>query len=332
MCFRYLSQHRGDSMVDGYLGELTTEERMLLHLHDHVLPEGEWEAPLSLTQAGISAAVHVQRKHVPRTLKRLENNGFLISSKRHIPGAKQRRIVYGLTSEGRNRASLLRNKILSREVKNEGTSIKISELRKGGQLTLDLLSHIDEAMVFHKNPVISPVSNPDGVASLDAQAGEQLVRRLFARAWEDGKITKDEQQLISEVVEFLGMHPERVRRLSDESRRSQKAPPPEEIYLDMLKQALVDGELVEDEIALLETVRVAFGIDQLAHQRLLKVAIEEPELAPNIKTYRATLETALADGIITADEDAMLQTLQQTLNISQLQHAEILAELRDSIK
>jgi DNA-binding MarR family transcriptional regulator len=129
MCFRYHSQHRGDSVVDGYLGELTTEERMLLHLHDHVLPEGEWEAPLSLTQAGVSAAVHVQRKHVPRTLKRLESNGFLISSKRHIPGAKQRRIVYGLTSEGRNRASLLRNKILSREVKNEGTSIKISELR-----------------------------------------------------------------------------------------------------------------------------------------------------------------------------------------------------------
>ena len=187
-------------------------------------------------------------------------------------------------------------------------------------------------MRFHENPVISPVSNPDGVASLDAQAGEQLVRRLFARAWEDAKITKDEQQLLSEVVEFLGMHPERVRRLSDESRRSQKVPPPEEIYLDMLKQALVDGELIEDEVALLETVRVAFGIDQLAHQRLLKVAIEEPVLPQNITTYRATLETALADGIITADEDAMLQTLQKTLNISQSQHAEILDELRDSIK
>tara|TARA_B110000211_G_scaffold147862_1_gene168435 strand:+ start:283 stop:1281 length:999 start_codon:yes stop_codon:yes gene_type:complete len=332
MCFRHLSQHGGDLMVDGYLGELTTEERMLIHLHDHVLPEGEWEAPLSLTQAGISAAVHVQRKHVPRTLKRLEGNGCLVSSKRHTPGAKQRRIVYGLTSEGRDMASLLRNNILSREVIKDGSSIKISELRKGGQLTLDLLSHIDEAMIFHENPVISPVSNPDGVASLDAQAGEQLVRRLFARAWEDGKITKDEQQLLSEVVEFLGMHPERVRRLSAESRRSQKVPPPEEIYLDMLKQALVDGELIEDEIALLETVRIAFGIDQLAHQRLLKIAIEEPVLPQNIITYRATLETALADGIITADEDAMLQTLQNTLNISQLQHAEILAELRDSIK
>lgn len=332
LCAFAFSQHRGDCVVDGYLGSLTTEERMLLHLFDHVLPEGEWEAPLTLTQAGISAAVHVQRKHVPRTLKRLQERGSLVASKRHIPGAKQRRIVYGLSVEGRKRASELRDNILAREVDKDGSQVKILELRKGGQVMLELLSHIDEAMIFHEDPVISPVSNPEGVASLDAQAGEQLVRRLFARAWEDGKITKDEQHLLSEVVEFLGMHPERVRRLSDESRRSQKAPPPEEIYLDMLKQALVDGELVEDEIALLDTVRVAFGFDQLTHQKLLKIAIDDPNLPQNILTYRATLETAFADHVITADEDAMLQTLRETLNVSQSQHAEMLAELRDSIK
>jgi hypothetical protein len=43
----------------------------LLHLLDHRLPEGEWEAPAAVSQAGISAAIHVQRKHVPRTLKLL---------------------------------------------------------------------------------------------------------------------------------------------------------------------------------------------------------------------------------------------------------------------
>ena len=140
--------------------------------------------------------------------------------------------------------------------------MQLQTLRKGGQVTLDLLSYLDEGLVFHDTPVISPVSNPEGTASLDAQAGEDLVKRMFARAWEDGKITKDEQQLISEVVTFLGMHPERVGRLSDEARRAQNAPPPEDVYRDMLRQALIDGEIVEDEIALLSTMRQAFAIDE----------------------------------------------------------------------
>ena len=193
-------------MVDGYLGTMTTEERMLLHLFDNPLPEGQWEAPFTVTQAGISAAVHVQRKHVPRTLKRLENRDELHSGQRHVPGAKQRRRVYGLTAKGKERAANMRDNILAKNVLVNGESILLGALRKGGQMTLDLLSHVDEGMVFHNNPVVSPVSNPDGIASLDAQAGENLVKRLFARAWEDGKITKDEQQLISEVVTFLGMH------------------------------------------------------------------------------------------------------------------------------
>ena len=319
-------------MVDGYLGSLTTEERMLLHLCDNNLPEGEWEAPAALTQAGISAAVHVQRKHVPRTLKRLELRGDLTNSKRHVPGAKQRRQVYGLTATGREKASALREKILSQHVVHNGQKIILSELRKGGQASLDLLSFIDEAMNFHDKPVVSPVSNPEGVASLDAQAGEHLIRRLFARAWEDGKITRDEQYLLSEVVEFLGMHPERVRRLSDEARREQKAPPPEEIYLDMLRQAMVDGELVDDEIALLETVRIAYGFDRLTHDKLLNDAKQSPIVSEKYITYKSTLITALDDGVITRDEGAMLATLRETLCITDAQHASLLAELRDNIK
>ena len=216
-------------MVDGYLGTMTTEERTLLHLFDNPLPEGQWEAPFAVTQAGISAAVHVQRKHVPRTLKRLENRDELISGQRHVPGAKQRRRVYGLTASGRARAGELRDRVLNELVFKNGEKIVLGTLRKGGQMTLDLLSYLDEGLVFHESRVISPVSNPEGTASLDAQAGESLVKRMFARAWEDGKITKDEQQLITEVVTFLGMHPERVGRLSDDARRAQNAPPPEDV-------------------------------------------------------------------------------------------------------
>ena len=92
-------------MVDGYLGRLTTEHRMLIHLYDNILPNNQWEAPVALTQAGISAAVHVQRKHVPRTLKRLEKSQK-IPYKIGMYLGQNRRKVYSLTITGRTRAKL----------------------------------------------------------------------------------------------------------------------------------------------------------------------------------------------------------------------------------
>ena len=317
-------------MVDGYLGTMTTEERTLLHLFDNPLPEGHWEAPLTVTQAGISAAVHVQRKHVPRTLKRLEKNDELVANQRHIPGAKQRRMVYGLTPKGLERARLIRERVLALIVYKGEQKVALSTLRKGGQFTLDLLAHLDEGLVFHEQPVISPISNPEGTASLDAQAGEDLIRRLFARAWEDGKITKDEQYLLNEVVDFIGIHPKRVMRISEEARKTQNAPPPEDVYLEMLRQALYDGEILDDEIALLQTMRNSFGIDDETHHELLNLAKKAPILDEATSTYRSTLITALEDGMITNDEAAMLATLRKSLAISDATHATLLAELHDS--
>ena len=205
-------------MVDGYLGRLTTEHRMLIHLYDNILPNNQWEAPVALTQAGISAAVHVQRKHVPRTLKRLEKSQEVSVQNRHVPGAKQRRKVYSLTITGRTRAKLIVESTMNIEVKYKGNNTAIKDIPKGEKRILELLSHIDDNLVYHENPIVSSISQPSGKASLDAQSSEELVKRMFARAWEDGIITHDEHLLISEVVEFLGMHPERVNRLSEEAR------------------------------------------------------------------------------------------------------------------
>ena len=60
--------------------------------------------------------------------------------------------------------------------------------------------------------------------------------------------------------------------------------------------------------------------------------MQEPVYSDNIKTYNLTLETALNDGIITSDEEAMLATLRESLGISDRQHANLLAKFRDSIK
>ena len=319
-------------MVSGFLGTLTTEERTLLHLLNHQLPENNWEAPMELTQAGISAAVHVQRKHVPRTLQRLEEQAFLNTTSRHVPGARQRRRVYSLTSEGRERAQSILKRVQSTAVQNNGQTVMLDSLLSGSQNTLETLAHIDEHLVVHSDPVLSPVSHPEGSASLDAQAGEALVRRLFARAWQDGRITKDEQLLLNEVVDFLGMHPDRVRRLSNEARREIDVPPPEEIYLDMLRQALVDGVIHEEEEVLLRTVQIAFDIDTKTHQRILQQALQQPYRTPELEAYRSVLRTALIDGVITDDESAMLETLRKETKITDQEHAMLIAELQDGIE
>ena len=319
-------------MVSGFLGTLTTEERTLLHLLNHQLPENNWEAPMELTQAGISAAVHVQRKHVPRTLKRLEEQSFLNTASRHVPGAKQRRRVYSLTPEGRERALSILQRVQSTPVQKEGTMVLLDSLLSSSENTLETLAHIDEHMIVHSDPVMSPVSHPEGSASLDAQAGEALVRRMFARAWQDGRITKDEQLLLNEVVDFLAKHPDRVSRLANGARREINAPPPEEIYLDMLRQALVDGVIHEEEEALLRTVQVAFDIDAETHERILNQALQQPYITPELEAYSSVLKTALIDGIITNDESAMLETLRRTTGISDQEHAMLLAELQDAIE
>jgi DNA-binding MarR family transcriptional regulator len=316
-------------VVEGYLGSLTTEERTLLHLHNQQLPSGGWEAPATLTQAGISAAVHVQRKHIPRTLKRMEKNGHIQVTQRHIPGGKQRKRVYTLTEIGATLANELKDQLFAKSVVKGEKSVTLGDLWTSPQPILELLSHVDEGMNYHEGPLVSPVSNPEGMASIDAQYGEELVRRMFARAWEDGKITKDEQSLLNEVVEFLGMHPERARRLSNEARKELKIPPPEEVYYDMIVQALDDGQIMQDEIDLLETFRVAFGIDQVTHKALLDRAREQPVQSENYSAYAATVKTALQDNVITADEHAMLRTLRQELGITQEEHERIMRELSE---
>ena len=316
-------------MVVGYLGTLTTEERTLLHLLNQQLPAGGWEAPPSLTQAGISAAVHVQRKHIPRTLKRMEKNGLLSVAQRHIPGGKQRKRVYTLTEPGREMANSLAERVLSEQVKQGDATKALSEIWNRNEPILELLSRVDEALILQDAPLVSPISNPHGMASMDAQNGEDLVRRMYARAWEDGKITRDEQSLLNEVVEFLGMHPERVRRLSNEARKSLKIPPPEEVYFEMILQALDDGEILQDEIDLLNTFRVHFGIDQVTHNALLNRARETIPVSEHYQTYAAAVKTAMKDKVITADEHAILKTLRGTLDITDQEHEQIMNELTE---
>lgn len=226
-------------------------------------------------------------------------------------------------------ANSLADRVLNEQVNQGDRTTALSEVWNRSQPILELLSRVDEDLTLQETPLVSPVSNPHGNASMDAQNGEDLVRRMYARAWEDGKITRDEQSLLNEVVEFLGMHPERVRRLSNEARKSLKIPPPEEVYFEMILQALDDGEILQDEIDLLNTFRVHFGIDQVTHHALLNRARETTPVSEHYQTYAAAVKTAMQDKVITADEHAILKTLRGTLDITEQEHERIMNELTE---
>ena len=97
----------------------------------------------------------------------------------------------------------------------------------------------------------------------------------------------------------------------------------------MLRQALVDGVIHEEEEALLRTVQIAFDIDSETHERMLREALEQPYISPELEAYSSVLKTAMIDGIITNDEAAMLETLRVKTGISDQEHAMLLAELQD---
>ena len=95
----------------------------------------------------------------------------------------------------------------------------------------------------------------------------------------------------------------------------------------MILQALDDGEIIQDEVDLLETFRIHFGIDQLTHQTLLQRARARPMLSEHHQTYAAAVRTAMKDNVITADEHAILMTLKGTLEISDAEHEKIMRDL-----
>ena len=100
----------------------------------------------------------------------------------------------------------------------------------------------------------------------------------------------------------------------------------------MLRQALVDGVIHEEEEALLRTVQIAFDIDSETHEQMLREALEQPYISPELEAYSSVLKTAMIDGIITNDESAMLETLRLKTGISDQEHAMLLAELQDKIE
>tara|TARA_B100001750_G_scaffold193292_1_gene164281 strand:- start:2383 stop:3162 length:780 start_codon:yes stop_codon:yes gene_type:complete len=241
--------------IEGRLGNYTVEQRVLIHLFEHPLNRSQWDGKREQTQAGISMAVGVARKHLPRTLKSLISQDLVSIETRHVPGAKQRCRVYYLTNSGRDAAKPMRDNIASISIKTVDGELTIGDVAGHEIPYLQVLSNIDSDWNY----------NPSMIESTDEEddSTTELYRKVLHGAWKDGKISQDEGKMLEDIAIQLGLEPDVVETIEKEvmEERSSSKDIQKNTFLEVLSVAWQDGYISEDEQAMLDSLSQSLGLD-----------------------------------------------------------------------
>ncbi len=88
-------------------GQLSVNDRVLLHLSRFATDTPPEEYPAESTQVGIAEGVGISRTHVPRAVKTLIREGLVEEFRGRVADRDRRMSVYAVTSEGFRRAEAL---------------------------------------------------------------------------------------------------------------------------------------------------------------------------------------------------------------------------------
>ena len=149
--------------------QLTVQERVLLHLHDRRMVENAWDAPIEHSQSGVSNAVGVHRRHLPRTMRRLEDSRLINIELRHVPNIKRKVQVYSLTDKGQEMASDLLANILIWEVETDNGRVPLSSIYSRSS---DVLQYLYPTSSMYDSPSVGrlaelvKVAFEDGILTL----------------------------------------------------------------------------------------------------------------------------------------------------------------------
>ena len=138
--------------------KLTVNERILLHLRRYYTAKKEVEAPKTVTQKGIADAIDIRVTHVPRSVKKLDDEGLIYESVMHIEGLDKRRKAYFLTEKGMYQANEIKRTLEERMVPFKDQNGKVNEIKIGeiGEMTgikldiLDLVRLVDKEGVLNQ--------------------------------------------------------------------------------------------------------------------------------------------------------------------------------------
>ena len=307
---------------------LTVEQRVLLHLWDTPLGDNPWEGRPELTQAGVSDAVGIARKHLPRTLKKLREKECIQEETRHVAGAKQRCRVYALSPIGRKAASELVDDIQTRVVKADGEQTTVEALHNHTTGLLDVLRNIDSTGTY-RPPIDDDVVDIIPLDGSDLPLDHRLAvyDNIVRTAWSDGVVTKDEQAMLDDLAMYLGLEPYDTEPIEKRVREESIDPDAENssLYKQMLEVAWQDGEVDANEQAMLDSLAGMLGLDSARDVQLDWVC---DRLDDRMKAYCSAMEAAWEDGRVSDDEENILQSLRDSLSISDQEHKTILGVVR----
>ncbi|MEE2811535.1 MAG: hypothetical protein VX627_00690 [Candidatus Thermoplasmatota archaeon] len=316
-------------MSHGMVGTLTVEQRVLLHLWDTPLGDNPWEGRPELTQAGVSEAVGIARKHLPRTLKKLRDKGQISEETRHVSGAKQRCRVYSLSPSGKSAAGELVDRIHTRPVNVDGETKELKQLHNHSISILDVLRRIDSSGTY-RIPTGDEVEVDEmEIVGRDLPLEHRLgvYENIVRTAWMDGVVTKDEQAMLDDMAIYLGLEPDETESLERKVREESTAPDEggTSLYTQMLEVAWQDGEVDDNEQAMLDTLAGMLGLESASNVQLDWVC---ERLDDRMTAYCSAMEAAWQDGEVSDDEDNMLSALRESLTITDAEHRTILGVVR----
>jgi DNA-binding MarR family transcriptional regulator len=139
-------------------GQLSVNDRVLLHLSRFATDMPPEEYPSDSTQAGIAHAVGISRTHVPRAVKALMKEGFAEELTTRVKGHERRMSVYAITPEGLRRSEAIWKEVLAApfSVMREGAATNMT----GAQI---------EALMGRKKAVAAISQMRDGVVEMEGK-------------------------------------------------------------------------------------------------------------------------------------------------------------------
>ena len=234
--------------------QLTVQERVLLHLHDRTMVENAWDAPIQHSQSRVSNAVGVHRRHLPRTMRRLEDSRLINIELRHVRNIKRKVQVYSLTDKGQEMASDLLANILMWEVETDNGRVPLSSIYTRSS---DVLEYLYPTSSMYESPSVGRLA--------------ELVKVAF----EDGILTTAEERLLETAAQELHVDRDTLERIKQRISNNKDNGVESRLIKTALMTALADGYIDKNEERILRRLAVESGIDHEAYSTLVERTLSE---------------------------------------------------------